>query len=310
MAITEDIDFIKTTSSHLDDAKVDYPNSFIHIHETNKDELYIGEDRVTDNFNIGGMSDNTTTRELGGLKASTLGALKNKTMSQIIMEMICPLTYPTHTNPSVSVSYSGAKLVAVGSTLPTRGNITTSSSRGAWSDGTPYAGVCGEISVSMSPDNWGGATVEGTYTITGTGTFAAGPTPKDSHGNPYTGSEYAGGSKSASVSIVSVYPIKINDGSSIDTMVEHLVNYNSEQTLRVTIPSETYEEEDKFQIWLPYQSGTLTVKKYNSYSKAYDIPITMETNGTDGVYTKYIREVEAGVINTGDTQYEIKLKKN
>ena len=46
------VDFIKTDSSKLSDVQKEYPGAIIHVHDTNKDDLYIGNCKMTDNFNV------------------------------------------------------------------------------------------------------------------------------------------------------------------------------------------------------------------------------------------------------------------
>ena len=305
------VDFIKTDSKKLSDVQKEYPGAIIHVHDQNKDDLYIGDCKMTDNFNIGTMDENTNTIAVGGLKASKLGDLKDKSMSQIIMDIVCPLTYPTvTTDPSITISYSGSKLVKVNTKLPLKGNISFTANRGKLSDGSTYAGelVNNKVTQVMSPDNWGGISTEKVYKITGTGTFADGEIPKDSHGNQYQSGQYKSGTVTTNqITITSVYPIYINTDK-ITEMTERLVDYNTEQTFHVTIPPEVDGTLDKFRVNLPStftSNSTFTVKQYNSLSGKYDININMvklENN-------QYIRTTDKKDTKTGIAKYEIKLKK-
>ena len=97
------IRFIKTTSEKLLNTEVvknelgdDYGDSIIHTKDTHGEEddkvidnnLYIGDDRITDNFNIGDLATSTPTRSLGSLQKSTLGDLKKKSVSEILIDML------------------------------------------------------------------------------------------------------------------------------------------------------------------------------------------------------------------------------
>lgn len=302
------VDFIKTDSSKLSDVQKEYPGAIIHVHDQNKDDLYIGNCKMTDNFNVGEINDDANTIAVGGLKASTLGELKNKSMSQIIMDIVCPLTYPTVTiNPSINISYTGNKLIKVGDKLPSRTDIKVTTNRGSFKGGMPYAGELVNVTLDMNPDNWGGTSTETVYTITGTGEFADGEIPKDSHGNPYPSGQYKRGTVTTNkITITSVSPIYINTDD-ITVMKEMpLVDYNTGDKIYVTIPPEVDDPLGKFRVNLPSTFSTFTVKQYNSVSGKYDIDINMvelENN-------QYIRTTDNKKdTKTGKTKYEIELKK-
>ena len=304
------VDFIKTDSSKLSDVQKEYPGAIIHVHDQNKDDLYIGDCKMTDNFNVGEISDDANTISVGGLKASTLGELKNKSMSQIIMDIVCPLTYPTVTkNPSINISYTGKTqiLIKVGDPLPSKTDIKVTTDRGSFKGGMPYAGELVNVTLDMNPDNWGGTSTETVYTITGTGEFADGEIPKDSHSNPYPSGQYKRRTVTTNqITITSVYPIYINTDD-ITVMKEMpLVDYNTGDTIYVEIPPEDDGALDKFRVNLPSTFSKFTVKQYNSASGKYDIDINMvelENN-------QYIRRTtDKKDTKTGSAKYEIKLKK-
>ena len=176
------VEFIETTSTKLTGVQEEHPGAFIHVNDENGDDtLYIGEDQVTDKFNVGDSNLNSPTRKIGGLNASTIGQLKEKSMSEILLDILKPdVVEPTiSTNASISISYSGSKLIEVGSVLPSKQNITSTVKDGKWSDNTPYAGGHSDVVLSMSPDKWGQQSEEGVYTITGSVTFEEGGIPKD-----------------------------------------------------------------------------------------------------------------------------------
>jgi hypothetical protein len=66
--MNEDIKFIKTDKEgeYLQSIQVDYPNSIIHVKSNKEDNVYIGSDRITDNYNLG-VDDNSTTNNVGGM---------------------------------------------------------------------------------------------------------------------------------------------------------------------------------------------------------------------------------------------------
>ena len=309
------IEFVKTTSEKLDDALEyedgKYKYSFIHTHDVNEngttdDRLYIGEDQITDKFNVGNSNLNHPTRKVGGLDASTIGELKDKTMSEILMDILRPdVAEPMRSTPaSVTISYDGGNFIEVGTSLPSKSDITSVIDDGQWSDGTPYAGGHNNIVLNMDPETWGGTSVEGKYIISGSVEFTEGGIPKDNFGKEYPG--YTGGVvDSNEIIITSIYPIKIND-KIITDMNEHIVNYIDGDDLEVTIPPEVETPEPvKFMVQVPSEFSTFGVKKYNQLTGKYDIDVPMifvpETN-------MYIRE-DNTYTNTTYTQYKINLKK-
>ena len=305
------VEFIETTSTKLTNVQEEHPGAFIHVNDENGDDvLYIGEDKITDKFNVGGKDLNSPTRKVGGLDASTIGELKEKSVSEILLDILRPdVAKPTvQEYESISISYSGEKLIKVGDLLPTEDNITSNVNDGKWSDGTSYAGGHGDVVLSMSPDKWGQQSEEGIYTITGSVTFEEGGIPKDNFGTSYPDKKYNGGIKTSSpIKITSVYPIYVNDESDITTMREYLVDYlNGSVILTISIPKEFDGTDDKFKVYLPSEFSIFEVKQYNQLTGKYDIPVNMKL--IEGETSKYIRTND--VSDTfGPTTYEIKLSK-
>lgn len=305
------VEFIETTSTKLTNVQEKHPGAFIHVNDENGDDvLYIGEDKVTDKFNVGDEDLNSPTRKVGGLNASTIGELKEKSVSEILLDILRPdVVVPTVQEPaSINISYSGNKLIKVGDLLPTEDNIISTVKDGKWSDGTPYAGGHGDVVLSMSPDKWGQQSEEGIYTITGSVTFEEGGIPKDNFGTSYPDKKYNGGTKtSSSINITSVYPIYVNDESDITTMREYIVDYlNGSKILYVSIPDEIDGTDDKFKVYLPSEFRIFEVKQYNSSSGKYDTNIEMKL--IEGETSKYIRTND--ISDTfGTAKYEIKLSK-
>lgn len=305
------VEFIETTTTKLKDVQTEHPGAFIHVNDENGDDvLYIGEDKITDKFNVGGEKLNSPTRKVGGLDASTIGELKEKSVSEILLDILRPdVVVPTvQEYESITISYSGNKLIKVGDLLPTEDNIISTVKDGKWSDGTPYAHGHGDVVLSMSPDKWGQQSEEGIYTITGSVTFEEGGIPKDNFGTSYPDKKYNGGTKTSSpIKITSVYPIYVNDESDITTMREYLVDYlNGYKILYVSIPGEIDGTDDKFKVYLPSKFSIFEVKQYNPSTGKYDILVNMKL--VEGETSKYIRTND--VSDTfGPAKYEIKLSK-
>ena len=308
--ITEEIKFIKTTPSKLESENVqeDYPNSFIHTHDENgDDQLYIGEDRITDNLNIGNTDPAMPTRKIGGLQASTIGVLQQRTLSDIVIDILKPdVVEPSvSTQAGVSISYVGAKLIEAGTSLPDISQITSTIVNGVWSDGTPYSGGSGNETLTMSPDKWGQLAEEGKYSISETVEFTEGGIPKDNFGTPYPNKQYHGDVKNSNtITITAVEPMYINDGDDIELMVKHLYDYITGQTIDIVIPEES--EEVHFMVVVPEEFTIFTVKQFNPLTQTYDIDIPMKfVSGNDSYY---VREDDS-YTNTLSTRYKINFKK-
>ena len=85
--MVDEIKFIKTDKEGLElqNIQKDYPNSIIHV-KTNKGDnnVYIGSDKVTDNYNLG-VDDNSITNNVGGMTSGiNASELKGKSVSEIL----------------------------------------------------------------------------------------------------------------------------------------------------------------------------------------------------------------------------------
>ena len=84
--MNEDINFIKTDKEgeYLQSIQVDYPNSIIHVKSNKEDNVYIGSDRITDNYNLG-VDENSITNNVGGMTSGiNASELKGKSISEIL----------------------------------------------------------------------------------------------------------------------------------------------------------------------------------------------------------------------------------
>ena len=84
--MNEDINFIKTDKegSKLQEIQENYPNSIIHVKSSGEDNVYIGSDRITDNYNLG-VDENRITNNVGGMTSGIYASeLKGKSVSEIL----------------------------------------------------------------------------------------------------------------------------------------------------------------------------------------------------------------------------------
>lgn len=212
-------------------------------------------------------------------------------------------TEPTVSSSNgVTISYSGNTLLPYGSSFPA---ISSTIVDGSWSDGTPYAGGHGDIVMNVNPDSWGD---EGVFSISGSVDFTEGGIPNDNFGNPYPDKQYHGGTKTSNIITVTVVkPIKINDGNDITVMVDHIINYFTNQIINVTIPAEVETPEPvKFKVQVPEEFTTFTVMQFNPLTQAFDISVPMVF--VPGDEPMYERE-DNSYTNTLSTTYQINLKK-
>ena len=317
-AYSSDIDNkLKThVSNHPEDE-----GSFIHVCGNDVSNLYIGSHRVTDNFNVPDVDENFKTVKVGGLEESTIGELKNKPISDILFNIVCPDVKPTvDKKPSVTITYSGNTLISVGTILPSETDITITSDRGVFSTGISYAGEVSDSKLEMVPAKWGEASEEGRYTISAVVTFASGEVPVSSHGNKIPDSQYKGGVASNSIEIHSVHPIytngvKISENQSniergyISVLNDIIVDYISGSKLfYIAVAEET--DDSKFKLEIPNSISSYTVMQKNNVSGKYDIGITMVSdlsNTRDG-YKCYVRTTDSSD-RKGPSEYKIELKK-
>ena len=312
-------DKLKThVSNHPEDE-----GSFIHVCGDNVSNLYIGSHRVTDNFNVPDADDSFKTVSVGGLEESTIGKLKNKPISDILFNILCPDVKPTvNSNPSVTITYSGNTLISVGTTLPVKEDISITADRGEFSTGISYAGEVSDSELTMAPAKWGEASEEGRYTISAAVTFASGEVPVSSHGNKIPESQYPGGVASNSIEIHSVHPIytngvKISENQSnidsinrgdITALNDMIVDYISGVSFYIAVAEET--DNSKFRLDIPNSISSYTVMQKNNVSGKYDIGITMVSdlsNTRDG-YKCYVRTTDSSD-RKGSSEYKIELKK-
>lgn len=84
--MVEDIKFIKTDKEGLELQVIQeyYPNSIIDVNSQSEKNVYVGTDRLTDNYNLG-VDENSITNNVGGM-ASGINAseLKGKSISEIL----------------------------------------------------------------------------------------------------------------------------------------------------------------------------------------------------------------------------------
>jgi hypothetical protein len=266
---------------------------------------------------VSSAEDSWKTSAVGGVSANMSPSdFEGKTLSEVFDMILYPTLQPTVTQPSVTLTYSGSTLILAGQILPAINTVVTSTNRGTTTytnkDGNKYyAGEVTTSSLTMSPDSWGVAAVEGKYVMTFSATFGDGPVLCDNKGGVSTVSSYKSGTKTTTKTISCVYPVYINS-SEITTMTSMTKDYFSEVEISVTIPMET--SDNKFEIQLPDSVKLVSVKQLNTLNNTYDIDVSMVNaesinNETyNKTYVRYVRTTDTKDIQ-GSSQYKIRIKK-
>ena len=308
----KDIDFFVTNDFSQETYDSSKDGAFIYECGENKKNLYIGDNRITDNFNV--TADSTLkTIEVGGLEASTIGDLKNKykSMSDILFQIVCPDIKPTVVSePSVAISYSKT-LMSVGDSLPEQSGVKVVANRGKFSNDNDYAGEP-VITLTMDPDKWGQPGEEGVYKITAKAVFAEGKVPESSHGKNCDDLQYKGGEISSNKTITVVKPIYISNGNDISVMNERIVDYISGFIIEdIKTPGEKdggYT--NKFRVYLPGELSKFVVMQKNPTTQKYDIEVSMSSFDDPDYagYACYVR-TKTDTDTKGSAEYRIELKK-
>lgn len=85
-SMAEDIKFIKTDKEGelLRSIQEGYPNSIIHVNSESEKNVYVGTERLTDNYNLG-VDENSITNNVGGMTSGiNASELKGKSVSEIL----------------------------------------------------------------------------------------------------------------------------------------------------------------------------------------------------------------------------------
>ena len=263
----------------------------------------------------------TTVNDFGGIKkGTTVAALKVKTISQVLDDLIFPTVNPTLSDPSASLSlksgYSNVQEVGAaapnteGSTHFTatfnQGSIKIGSNEQAKRAGAKTSDIIYYTSESTAAPS---AIVEGTMNYYYKVYYAEGPQPKDSKGNNY-GSPLAAGSKTSSaVAIYGVYKYYAGTGS-----LEAL-SLSKDTTITFTLGAEGGTNKHQFAIPAKYTLTKVEVlNTLNNEWVNYNISSGLTTStttyqdaaGTDVSYKVYTRN-DADL--NGSLQYRITFTK-
>lgn len=220
---------------------------------------------VTDEAGGGGGSaeltdDLTVVKAVGGITVGTQYAA-GTSLEDILREMLSPVLYPTFTNPSATISATGAKLLETGSSLNTTMTITFN--RGTIN---PAYGTSGKRAGAATGYSLNGGTSQAgnTFSVTvtsaqltyrGTVDYAAGEQPKDSIGRDYSTPLPAGSVNSNSITYEFVDAMYANT-SSAGTMTKQALISKSAGTKQFDLPATTAADPEQIDV-----PGSWTVSK-------------------------------------------------
>lgn len=238
------------------------------------------------------------TRTVGGITSGDHYNAGTK-LEQIFRDMLNPTDYPTLTNPSASLSATGAKLLEKGATLST--TFTVTFNRGSIN---PAYGTSGYRSGAATDYalNGGTAQAENTFSVTvdetvtsyqATVNYAAGEQPKDSTGHDYSSPLAAGSVTSNTVSYEFVNAIWANTAN-ISTVAKLSLVSKSAKQKDFNFPAQTVANPEVFDIPASWTVTAVQVK--NDLSGAWEdaaaqFTVTDTTHddaaGTSTAYKRY-----------------------
>ena len=247
-----------------------------------------------------------TSLTVGGIPSGT-SYPAGTTLEQIIRDLLNPVSTPTLTPPSATLSATGAKLLEAGSTLNT--TFTLTFNRGKINPAYGTSGYRSGPATGYTFDGETKTTNTFTRTITaskleyqGSVAYEAGEQPKDSKGNNYSTPLPAGSVNSNKITYEFVDAWWINDPDDPDTIIKNdLISKKDGNTL-LTFPKVTREQAEIFD--LP-ASWTLTgIQIYNTISQKWDTitsqfdasTVTHENAAGETVtYTRYTNNLGYGM---------------
>ena len=241
--------------------------------------------------------DLTTSLTVGGITSGTTYA-KGTPLETIFKNLLNPVAYPTLTNPSVSLSGTGSKLLETGATLAV--TLTATFSRGSIN---PAYGTSGYRSgavqgytlnngTEQSENTWAETVSSANKTFKCSARYAAGEQPKDSVGNDYGEPLPAGSVESGTVTYDFVDAMWANTADITSVAKLSLVAKSTKQR-DMSFPAQTVANPEIFDIPASWTVTAVQVK--NDLSGAWEdasdqFTVTDTThNNAGGVSTAYKR---------------------
>ena len=244
------------------------------------------QDDLTTSVTVGGITSGTTYEE-------------GTSLETIFREMLNPVEYPTLTNPSATLSATGAKLLETGATLDT--TMTLTLNRGSISPAYGTSGYRSGVATSYTLEG-ATQTESNTFSITvtsektsyqGSIAYGAGEQPKDSVGNDYSTPLAAGSVNSNTLKYEFVDALWANVSNIATIAKQALVSKSTKQKI-FNFPSATVANPEVFDVPASWTLtalevlNTLNNQWENCSSEFSTSNVTHEdASGTEVNYVRY-----------------------
>ena len=222
--------------------------------------------------------DLTTSVAVGGIKSGT-NYEAGTPLETLFRDMLNPVAYPTLTNPSASLSATGAKLLETGATLDT--TFTIAFNRGSINPAYGTSGYRSGVATSYTLDGETKGTNTFTRTITsaktsyqGSVAYEAGEQPKDSVGKNYQSPLPAGSVNTGNVTYEFVDAMWSNVAS-IGTISKMALVSKSTKQRDMNFPAQTVANPEVFDIPASWTVTAVQVK--NDLSGVYEDALSQFT---------------------------------
>lgn len=256
----------------------------------------------------------TASISVGGIEAGQTFPVGTK-LEALWKKLISPALFPTLTNPSATLSATGAKLLEKGATLATtftcvfdRGSITPAYGTSGYRSGaaTDYALNSG---TPQSGNTWNETVTEAQLTYRASVDYAAGEQPKDSTGEDYDSPLPAGSINSNTITYEFVDAIWANT-SSIATVAKLGLVSKSAKVKEFNFPAQTIANPEIFDV--PGSWTVTAVEVLNTLSNQWEdcsSEFTVTTTSHDnaaGVATSYNRYTDNRGYAAGSRKVRVK----
>ena len=242
-------------------------------------------------------ADLTASVEVGGVSVGD-SFNSGTSLETVLRSVLSPTLYPTFTNPSASMTASGAKLIEKGGSLNTTFTITFN--RGsidpAYGTSGYRSGEADEYTLdgtTQSGNTFSKTITEATTSYQGSVSYLAGEQPKDSTGQNYSTPLPAGSVNTNTISYEFVEATWANT-SDITTVAKQSLVSKSTKVKEFNFPSATVANPEIFDI--PTSWTVTAVEVFNTLNNQWESCISEfstssvshdDASGTSVTYTRY-----------------------
>lgn len=280
------------------------------------DKVQIGEDIYSIPQGGGSAdltSDLTASVTVGGVTSGTTFE-EGTPLENVVRNILSPTLYPSFTNPSASMSATGAKLIEKGGSLAVVFTITFNRGTINPAYGTSGYRAGAATDYTLDGTTQSGNTFEKTITeaktsYTGSVAYAQGEQPKDSNGNNYDSPLPAGSANTNAVTYEFVNAIWANT-TNISTVAKLSLVSKSAKQRDMTFPAQTVANPEIFDIPASWTVTAVQVKndlsgQWEDASSQFTVTDTTH-NDAGGVSTAYKRYTFNMGVGTGSRQIRVK----